>query len=156
MLAQRSGASMAHVPYKGSSEALPALVGGHVSLYADTIVTALPLIKSGKIKPLAVTSSKRSSLLPNVPTVAEQGYPGYDMVPWLGVVAPLGTPREVVERLRTAMAKVMQTQDFTNELAQAGAELPPDGLGPAEFANLLKADIPRTGKLVKDIGIEPQ
>jgi tripartite-type tricarboxylate transporter receptor subunit TctC len=156
LLSIRSGAPMGHVPYKGSSEALPALVGGHVSLYTDTVVTALPLIKSGKIKPLGVTTAKRTALLPNVPTIAEQGYSGYEMVPWLGVVAPKGTPKDVVERLRTAMAKVMNTPDFVTELAQVGAELPPDGMGPTEFAKLLKEDIPRTGKLVKDVGIEPQ
>jgi tripartite-type tricarboxylate transporter receptor subunit TctC len=156
LLAQRAGAPMDHIPYKGSSEALPALVGGHVMLYTDTIVTALPLIKSGKIKPLGVTTLKRSTLLPNVPTIAEQGYAGYEMVPWLGLVAPKGTPKEVVERLRTAMSRVMQNPEFVAEMAQQGAEVPPDGLGPTEFANLLKLDIPRTGKLVKDIGIEPQ
>jgi tripartite-type tricarboxylate transporter receptor subunit TctC len=156
LLSQRAGTTMSHIPYKGSSEALPALVGGHVMLYTDTIVTALPLIKSGKIKPLGVTTAKRTALLPNVPTIAEQGYAGYEMVPWLGLVAPKGTPKDVVERLRGAMAKVMQTPEFVNELAHAGAELPPDGLGPVEFASMLKVDIPRTGKLVKDIGIEPQ
>ena len=155
-LAIRSGTSMAHVPYKGSSEALPALVGGHVMLYTDTILTALPLIKSGKIKPLGVTTALRSNLLPNVPTIAEQGFPGYEMVPWLGVIAPKGTPKEVVERLRTAMSKVMNTPEFIKEMADVGAELPPEGFGPNEFGALLKADIPRTGKLVKDIGIEPQ
>jgi len=118
LLALRSGVRMSHVPYKGSSEALPALVGGHVNLYTDTVITSAPLLKAGKLKALGVTTAKRTALLPNVPTIAEQGFPGYEMVPWLGLVAPKGTPPEVVERLRVAMSKVMQTPDFIAELAQ--------------------------------------
>jgi len=156
LLALRSGVRMSHVPYKGSSEALPALVGGHVNLYTDTVITSAPLLKAGKLKALGVTTAKRTALLPNVPTIAEQGFPGYEMVPWLGLVAPKGTPSEVVERLRVAMSKVMQTPDFIAELASAGAELPSQGLGPTEFAALVKSDIPQTGKLIKQVGIEPQ
>jgi tripartite-type tricarboxylate transporter receptor subunit TctC len=156
IMAQRSGVTMAHVPYKGASEALPALMGGHVSLYTDTIVSSVALIKEGKIKPIGVTTARRTNILPNVPTLAEQGLPGFDMVPWYGVVAPKGTPKEAVERLRVAMAKVMQTPEFQAELAKVGAELPGEGLGPAEFANLMKAEIPKTAKWMKDAGIEPQ
>jgi len=156
LLALRSGVRMSHVPYKGSSEALPALVGGHVNLYTDTVITSAPLLKAGKLKALGVTTAKRTALLPNVPTIAEQGFPGYEMVPWLGLVAPKGTPPEVVEQLRVAMSKVMQTPDFIAELASAGAELPSQGLGPTEFAALVKSDIPQTGKLIKQVGIEPQ
>ena len=156
LLALRAGVSMAHVPYKGSSEALPALVGGHVNLYTDTVITSLPLLKAGKIKAIGVTTARRTALLPNVPTIAEQGFPGYETVPWLGLVAPKGTPAEVVDRLRVAMSKVMQTPDFVAELASAGAELPSQGLGPTEFAALVKSDIPQTGKLIKQVGIQPQ
>jgi tripartite-type tricarboxylate transporter receptor subunit TctC len=156
LLALRSGVAMGHVPYKGASEALPALMGGHVSLYTDTIVSSVALIKSGKIKPIGVTTARRTSILPNVPTIAEQGLPGFDMVPWYGLVAPKGTPKEVVERLRVAMAKVMQTPEFINELAQVGAELPVGGFGPPEFAALMKSEITKTATLMKDAGIEPQ
>lgn len=156
LLANRTGIEMSHVPYKGASEALPALMGGHVALYTDTIVSSVALIKSGKVRPIGVTTARRTSILPNVPTIAEQGLPGFDLVPWYGLVAPKGTPKEVVERLRVAMGKVMQSQDFVAELAQVGAELPADGYGPAEFAALMKADIPKTAKVMKDAGIEPQ
>lgn len=156
LIALRSGVAMAHIPYKGASEALPALMGGHVSLYTDTIVSSVALIKEGKIKPIGVTTARRTSILPNVPTIAEQGLPGFDMVPWYGVVAPKGTPKEVVDRLRSAMAKVMQTPEFGRELAQVGAELPGEGFGPTEFANLMKSEIPKTAKLMKDAGIEAQ
>lgn len=156
LVASRSGVNMAHVPYKGASEALPALMGGHVSLYTDTIVSSVALIKEGKVKPIGVTSARRTSILPDVPTIAEQGLAGFDMVPWYGLVAPKGTPREVLERLRVAMAKVMQTPDFVNELARVGAELPTGGFGPSEFAALMKAEIPKTAALMKDAGIEPQ
>jgi tripartite-type tricarboxylate transporter receptor subunit TctC len=156
LIAIRSGVTMAHVPYKGAAEALPALVGGHVSLYTDTIVSSVQLIKAGKIKAIGVTTAKRTAILPNVPTIAEQGLPGFDMVPWYGLVAPKGTPKEVVERLRTAMGKVMQSPEFIKELAQTGAEVPADGFGPTEFATLMKAEIAKTAKLMKDAGIEPQ
>ncbi|WP_332827334.1 Bug family tripartite tricarboxylate transporter substrate binding protein [Ramlibacter sp.] len=156
LVAQRSGVSMAHVPYKGASEALPALMGGHVSLYTDTIVSSVALIKDGKIKPIGVTTAKRTAILPNVPTIAEQGLPGFDMVPWYGVVAPKGTPKEVVERLRVAMAKVVQSPEFVAELAKTGAEPPSGGFGPAEFAALMKSEITKTAALMKDAGIEPQ
>jgi tripartite-type tricarboxylate transporter receptor subunit TctC len=156
LVALRSGVEMGHVPYKGASEALPALMGGHVSLYTDTIVSSVALIKNGKVKPIGVTTARRTAILPNVPTIAEQGLPGFDMVPWYGLVAPKGTPKDVVDKLRIAMAKVMQTPEFNNELAQVGAELPADGFGPGEFATLMKAEIPKTAKLMKDAGIEPQ
>jgi tripartite-type tricarboxylate transporter receptor subunit TctC len=156
LLASRSGVSMDHVPYKGASEALPALIGGHVNLYTDTIVSSLALIKAGKIKPIGMTTAKRTSILPNVPTIAEQGLPGFDMVPWYGLVAPKGAPKEVVERLRTAMGKIMQNPQFIHELAEVGAEVPADGFGPAEFSALMKAEITKTAKLMKDAGIEPK
>ena len=156
LLALRSGTNMAHVPYKGAAEALPALMGGHVALYTDTIVSSVALIKSGKVKPIGVTTAKRTSILPDLPTIAEQGLPGFDMVPWYGLVAPKGTPKEATDRLRTAMSKVMQTPEFIGELAQVGAELPTGGLGPADFAALMKTEIAKTAKLMKDAGIEPQ
>jgi tripartite-type tricarboxylate transporter receptor subunit TctC len=155
LMALRSGVDMPHIPYKGASEALPALMGGHVSLYTDTIVSSVALIKEGKIKPIGVTTARRTGILPTLPTIAEQGLPDFDMVPWYGVVAPKGTPKEAVERLRTAMAKVMQTPEFQRELAQVGAELPADGFGPAEFSRLMKSEIVKTAKLMKDAGIEP-
>lgn len=156
LLALRSGVDMAHVPYKGASEALPALMGGHVALYTDTIVSSVALIKNGKVKPIGVTTARRTSILPDVPTIAEQGLPGFDMVPWYGLVAPKGSPKEVTDRLRAAMSKVMQTPEFIGELAQVGAELPSGSLGPAGFAALMKTEITKTAKLMKDAGIEPQ
>jgi tripartite-type tricarboxylate transporter receptor subunit TctC len=156
LIALRSGVEMNHVPYKGASEALPALMGGHVALYTDTIVSSVALIKSGKVKPIGVTTAKRTAILPDLPTIAEQGLPGFDMVPWYGLVAPKGAPKEVTDRLRAAMNKVMHTPEFVGELAQSGAELPTGGVGPAEFAALMKTEISKTAKLMKDAGIEPQ
>lgn len=156
LLAAGSGTDMVHVPYKGAAEALPAVSGGHVALYADTIVSAVPLIKSGKVKAIGVTTPRRTAILPGVPTIAEQGFAGFDMVPWYGLVAPQGTPKEALERVRAAMAKVTQSPEFIAQLAQVGAELPAVGLGIADFAALIKSDIPKTAKLMKDAGIEPQ
>lgn len=153
MLNQTAGTHMSHVPYKGAAEALPAVIGGHVQLYVDTIISSLPYVQSGKVRALGVTTARRTPLLADVPTIAEQGYPGFDLAPWYGLVAPHGTPAPVLEKLRTAMAKVMATPEFKNTLAQAGAELPADGPGPAAFTARMKADIPVTGRLMKDAGV---
>lgn len=152
----RSGTTMAHVPYKGATEALPALIGGHVQLYIDSIASSLPHIKSGAVKALAVTSLQRSAVLPNVPTVAEQGYPDFEMAPWCGLAAMKGTPAEATEKLRVAIDKIMRSAEFKDKLLSLGQEAPFGGAGPAAFAAQIKAELPRTAKLLKDVGIEPQ
>ncbi|CAM3650485.1 tripartite tricarboxylate transporter substrate binding protein [Bordetella sputigena] len=153
MLNNSAGTRMSHVPYKGAAEALPAVMGGHVQLYVDTIISSLPYIKSGKVRALAVTTAHRTPLLPDVAPIADQGYPGFDLAPWYGLVAPRGTPAPVLDKLRAAMAKVMAMPEFVATLAQAGAELPADGAGPAAFTARMKADIPLTGRLMKAAGV---
>jgi len=155
MLNRSAGTSMSHVPYKGASEALPAVMGGHVQLYVDTIISSLPYIQSGKVRALGITTAHRTPLLPDVPTIAEQGYPGFDLAPWYGLVAPQGTPAPVLEKLRKAMAKVMAMPEFKATLDQVGAELPPEGAGPAAFTTRMKTDIPVTGRLMKDADVAP-
>jgi tripartite-type tricarboxylate transporter receptor subunit TctC len=152
MLGQGAGGRLEHVPYKGAAEALPALIGGHVQLYVDTIISSLPYIQGGQVRALGVTTAKRTPILPSVPSIAEQGYQ-MDIAPWYGLVAPHGTPAQALARLRATMEKVMAMPDFQATLAQAGAQLPTDGTGPAAFTARMKADIPVTGKLMKTAGV---
>jgi len=156
MLNRSAGTDMEHVPYKGAAEALPAVMGGHVSLYVDTTISSLPYIQSNKVRALGVTTAQRTSILKDVPTIAEQGYANFDLAPWYGVVAPQGTPAPVVEALRKAMATVMANPEFRSQLAQAGAELPEGDVGPQAFTARMKADMPVTKKLLTDAGVAPQ
>src|SRR4029453_15852359 len=116
-----TGVSMMHVPYKGSSPALADLAGGQVQLMFDNLPSALPLIKAGKLKALAVTSTQRSSVLPDVPTVAESGLPGFEASSWFGLLAPAGTPKDVVAKINGEVAKWLATPEAGEKLAAQGA-----------------------------------
>jgi tripartite-type tricarboxylate transporter receptor subunit TctC len=118
-----SGSDILHVPYKGSAPAMTDLIGGQVQLTFDTNVAALPMLQGGKVKALAVTSARRSSSMPDVPTVAEAGYPGYEMVPWIVVVAPRGLPDAVRKTLDTALADVLADAAIRTELQKVGVDV---------------------------------
>ncbi|MCD2514504.1 Bug family tripartite tricarboxylate transporter substrate binding protein [Comamonas endophytica] len=148
---QRAGIDMLHVPYKGAAEALPAIIGGQVSVYFDTIVSSIPHVKSGKLLALGVTSAKRSQTLPNVPSVAEQGYPGYEMFPWYGLVAPKGTPKDVMEKLRASLARALADPKLIERLGPTGAEVTP--MTAAEFHEFVRVDTGKTEKVVKAAGV---
>lgn len=148
---QRAGIDMLHVPYKGASEALPAIIGGQVSVYFDTIVSSIPHVKSGKLLALGVTSAKRSQTLANVPTIAEQGYPGYDMYPWYGLVAPKGTPKEVLEKLRASLTRALADPKLVERLGPTGAEVTP--MTATEFQEFVRNDTLKTEKVVKAAGV---
>lgn len=120
MLKSTAGFQMVHVPFNGSSPNLTALMGGQVPLAVDTVVAATPLIKSGKIKAIAALSPQRLALLPNVPTVAESGYPGFDMGSWFAFVAPAGLPAPVQKKLEKALADTMASADFKKKLVELG------------------------------------
>ena len=151
LLADTLGVPMTHVPYKGSPQALQDVVAGNVPFLFDQLTAGLPLAKGGKLKVLAVTSQKRNVLAPEVPTMAEAGMPGFNLVSWQAVYAPKGTPREVVQRLSTEIAKVLQTPDVKSKLEQQfGMEV--IGGGPEQLAALMRSDIPRLGALVKKTG----
>ncbi|OZI39479.1 MFS transporter [Bordetella genomosp. 1] len=154
MLKSVAGIDILHVPYKGAGEAIPALLSGQVSMYFDTIMTGLPQAKSGALIPLGMSNAKRSALAPEIPTIAEQGFAGYDIAPWYGLVAPPGTPAPVLDRLNQAVNKVLAQPALRDKLAEAGAE--PQGGTRAEFAAFIKAEIPRTQKLIDQAGITPQ
>ena len=147
-----TGVKIVHVPYKGSSQALTDLVGGQIQLDFDTTSSAMSFIKGGKVKALAVMTPKRSPELPDVPTLAEAGYPGVEMSTWYGFFGPANLPREITSRLHDETRKILAMPDVKKRLESLAGE--PGTLSAAEFAAMAKADYDRSGKLVKDAGIK--
>jgi tripartite-type tricarboxylate transporter receptor subunit TctC len=154
MLKALTGVDILHVPFKGAAEAIPALLSGQVSMYFDTITTGLAFVRSGKLRALGVSNSKRSPMAPDIPTIAEQGYPGFDIAPWYGIVAPKGTPAEVVTKLNVSINKLLRDPAFREKLTATGTE--PRGGSVADFTAMINAEIPRTEKLVKQSGVTMQ
>jgi len=145
-----SGTDMQHIPYKGSPPALQDVVGGQVAMTFDNITTALPLAKAGKLRALAVTTAKRSSVAPDVPTLAESGLPGFEVGSWQGVFAPAGTPPEIVKRLNAEIVKALNMPDVREKLSGLGAEIVADS--PEEFSALVKAEVAKWADVVKKSG----
>ena len=137
MLFNLAGVKLLHVPYTGSAPAMTDLIGGQIPFTVDTVAAAIPQVKSGKVKAIAVTTAKRSSLLPDVPTAAEAGYPGIDADTWLAVVAPRGLPPEVKQKLEKALGEVMADADTRKALTNAGFELI-EGNGAAVSAQIAR------------------
>lgn len=144
----QTGATLLHIPYKGSGPLTADLLGGQVTMSFDTITPVLPHIQAGKLRPLAVTTGKRSSALPDVPTLAEAGLAGFDIGTWFGVLAPAATPKPVVARLSQEMQKVIRTPEFRKRMAEIGAE--PIGNTPEQMAKQIKDETDKFAKLVKD------
>ena len=151
LLQRRAGVKLNHVPYKGSLQAFPDLLGGRLDLFLASLETAIPQVKAGTIRALAVTSLQRASAMPDVPTVAESGYPGFDANTWTGVLVAAKTPRPIIERLNAEITKVLEAPDIRARLATGGA---PVKTGPQAFTALLKADSEKWGKIVKEAGIK--
>jgi tripartite-type tricarboxylate transporter receptor subunit TctC len=143
-----TGTSFAHIPYKGSGPLATDLLGGQITMSFDTITPVLPHIKAGKLRPLAVTTAKRSSALPDVPTLEEAGLKGFNIGTWFGVLAPAATPKDVLTRLNTEMVKVIQSPDFRKRMAEIGAE--PIGNSSEQMAVQIKSETEKFAKLVKD------
>ena len=139
-----------HVPYKGAAQAMTDVIGGAVELYMSSVPTLLGQIKQGKLRPLAVTSAKRVDDLPNVPTINESGYKGFDAVTWFGFLAPAGTPKDVIAKLNAEFNKALQQPELRKRLGDEGADAA--GGTPEQFAALIKEEIPRWGKVVKESG----
>jgi tripartite-type tricarboxylate transporter receptor subunit TctC len=146
-----AGVKMTHVPYKGLGPALTDLMGARIDLMFNSIVAILPHIQNGKLRALAVTSSKRSPLLPEVPTIAESGWPEYEAGSWYGILAPAGTPPAIVERLHVEIVKSLKTAEVQKRLAGEGAEI--IGSTPAQFAAHIKGELSRMRAAVKASGI---
>ncbi len=145
-----AGVEMQHIPYKGSPPALQDVVGGQVTMTFDNITTAWPLAKAGKLRPLAVTTAKRSAIAPDVPTLAESGLPGFEVGSWQGVFAPAGTPVPIVKRLNTEIVKILHMPEVSERLAGLGAEIVADS--PEEFAALVKAEVVKWSDVVRKSG----
>jgi tripartite-type tricarboxylate transporter receptor subunit TctC len=152
MFKSATGINMLHVPYKGSGPAVVALLGGEVSLMFDSFSTSYPQVQSGKLKALAVTGEKRSPLLPNVPTVSESAVPGFVVNGWYGVLAPAGTPAEVVNKLSTDIAEAVKDPALRKQLASYGYETV--GSTPAEFGKYIDQEIDRWAVAVKASGVK--
>ncbi len=150
MFQRKAGIKALHVPYKGASPALTDLMGGQTDFYFATPPIAMPMLKAGKLRALAVTSGKRVALLPNVPTVAEQGYAGFQAEDWKALVAPAGTPADVVARLNAEVNKALKQPDTIAKLHDEGSE--PRGGTPAELAAFIKSENARWGAIVKESG----
>ena len=151
LMQRRAGVKLNHVPYKGSLQAFPDLLGGRIDLFLASLETAIPQVKAGTIRALAVTSLQRAPVMPDVPTVAESGYPGFDANTWTGVLVAAKTPRPIIERLNAEITKVLDSPDIRARLATGGA---PVKTGPAAFTALLKADSEKWGKIVKEAGLK--
>ena len=143
-----AGVEMVHAPYRGSAPALADLMAGQIQVMFDNMPSALPLARSGRLRALAVTTAKRAPALPDVPTLAESGLPGYETSAWFGIMVPAATPHEIVTTLGQAFDRVMRLPDVEQRLAELGAEPTPDT--PAEFAAFIAAETTKWSKLARD------
>jgi tripartite-type tricarboxylate transporter receptor subunit TctC len=143
---------MTHVPYKGTSPAMVDLVGGQIQLIIEPIITALPQVQGGKAKALAITGSQRSSAIPDVPTTAEAGYPGLNVTAWYGLLAPAGTPADVIARLNTAVNKTLADPATQATLKAQGVDVTPGE--PSKFRDLIASEITRWAPIIKRLGIK--
>lgn len=149
----RTAVTLRHVPYKGVVAAIPDLLGGRVDMMFSPIPVVLPLVREGKLRALAVTSLRRSPSLPQLPTVAESGYPGFEATNWYGLVAPAGTAAGIVHRLQAETTKALAGPDLGGRFAELGIE--PIGSTPEEFAAVIRTETPKWAALIKAGGIKP-
>ena len=142
-----AGVTMVHVPYKGSAPAMADLLGGHIQLTFDNMLTVLPQVKAGKLRGLAVTMTTRSPLTPELPTVAEAGLKGFEVKSWNGVVVPTGTPKEIIARLNGEIVRILRQPDLREKFLVQGVELVPTT--PEEFGAFIKQDIAKWAKVIQ-------
>ena len=147
-----AGVDIVHIPFNGIAPAVAAVVGGQVQMMFAGAPSALPQVKAGRLVALGVASPKRSAAAPELPTLAESGLPGFDVTSWYSIVAPAGTPNEIIARLRSEIAAALAQADIQEKLAGLGAE--PIGNTPAEFAAMIKVETAKWGKIVKDANIQ--
>ena len=154
MFQAEAGTHMTHIPYKGSGPAMTDLIGGQIPILFDTVVSAMPQIKSGKIKAIAVTTPQRSAFLPDVPTVAEAGYPDVSMDTWIAVFAPKRVPADVVATLNAALSKALQDPDTQAQLRASGFD--PTPMDAASVARVIEEETPRFAEIAQRAGIKAQ
>jgi tripartite-type tricarboxylate transporter receptor subunit TctC len=148
-----AGIEMQHVPYRGGAPVITDLLGGRLTMSFIAIAPAIPLVREGKVRALAVTSEKRFGASPDLPTMIEEGYPGFVSVLSIGLMAPVGTPPAIIENVHQASVKALSTEDVRKKLSHIGMEV--IGNSPAEFAAAIKAETPQWSKVIKDAGIAP-
>jgi tripartite-type tricarboxylate transporter receptor subunit TctC len=154
MMSTQTGIQTQHIPYKGSAPGLVDLASGQTQFMIDTINTVLPYVRDNRLRGLAVTSAKRSPLLPDLPTLAEAGISGFEAAAWQGIVVPTGTPNEIVQKLNAEVNKALAHPDIRSRLAAQGADIL--GGTPAEYAAYLRSEMPRWAKAVKDSGAKAE
>ena len=147
-----AGVRMLHVPYKGAPEALVGVVAGEIDVGVPTVTTALPLVNQGKLKVLAVSTLKRSALMPSVPTLDESGLKGYHRAGWNGFLAPAGVPREIITRLNMLIVKIANSPEMREAMVKQGLEV--QTTTPEEFAAFIRSERAQNAKLVKFAGIK--
>jgi tripartite-type tricarboxylate transporter receptor subunit TctC len=148
-----AGLDIRHIPYKGVLAAIPDLLGGRVTMMFSPIPVVLPLVREGKLRALAVTSFKRSSAAPELPTIAESGYPGFEVTVWYGLLAPARTPPAIIHKLHLETVKALAQADVRARLVDLGHET--IGNSPEEFAAVIKSEIPKWAKVIQESGIKP-
>jgi tripartite-type tricarboxylate transporter receptor subunit TctC len=152
---QKAGLKMLHVPYKGNAQALVDIIAGQVMMMYDQVSTSSPLVRAGKLRALAVTSSTRSSLFPDLPTIDEAGVKGYEAITFNGLLAPAGTPREILSRLQGEIAKIVAVPALRNNFLERGVELTAS-TSPDEFTIYIRNEVLANAKLARNAGITAQ
>jgi tripartite-type tricarboxylate transporter receptor subunit TctC len=153
LFARAAGIDLQHIPYKGGSPAITDTIGGQVPLVAVNALEALPHVRSGKLKLIAVLSAARSTNYPDVPTIAESGFPGFEASVWYGIVAPAGTPKPIVQKLHDEVQKALTTKDVKERMAAVGGEVAPGST--VMFAQLIRSEAQRYTRLVREANIKP-
>ena len=153
LFAREAGIQLTHVPYKGAAPAVTAMVSGETQFTFSSLTSTLPMVKAGRLRVIAMSSLKRSPLMPSMPTVAEAGYPGFEAITWYGVFLPAGAAPAIVGKVNNEIVRVLNLPDFKAWLAEQGAEAAPTT--PDEFATFIKAEIARYAPLVKKSGMKP-
>ena len=149
-----AGVKMTHIPYRSVPQAQQAVMTGEVAAFFDTPITALPQARAGTVRALGISTSKRIAVAPDIPTIAEAGVPGYEVVGWNGVLAPANTPRPIIDKLNKAILAALKTPEMEKLLSEQGIE--PAGNSPEEFAKVMHADIEKWMRVTREAGIKPQ
>ena len=148
----RAGINLLHVPYKGAAPIMTAVAGGEVQTGIPSVAGAMPLIKAGRVVPLATLGAQRAKALPNLPTIAESGYPGYDFTPWYGIAAPAGTPATIVRALNAELGKIVQLADVQVTLGAQGLDAASSS--PERLREIVREAIATCAKIIKEVGIK--
>jgi tripartite-type tricarboxylate transporter receptor subunit TctC len=154
LLQSLTGTKLTHVPYKGSGPAITDLISGQIQAMLLTMPAVMPFLKGGKLRAIATSGAQRSPALPELPTIAEAGVPGYEYTPWYGVFGPATLPKELVARLNQAVNKILSGSEVRDKLAHQGLEV--RAMASGEFAELVRADVARWAKIIRDVGVQAE